>query len=282
MQHARLLPPLAVTGACLATLAGAGAAAAHASGHAAAARSRPAGYTIVSKRFAATAGVESDGSVVCPKATVPIGGSVFVQSSPDLRVNVSASFPFGGFWAGSVKNSSDTASTFAVVGVCANRPPGYRVVHSAVVVNPAGTQSRAAATCPAGTMPLGGGGVTSSSSTDNNMNGTAPNGRSWVVRQNNAGTTDATITAVAVCGKVHGYRVVKGKPFPVGIGLDVGSFASCPAPTVPIGGGVFSGSQSVFVNFQGSFPTGHEWDSFVNNSTEFPITSTAVVVCASR
>ena len=280
MQHARLLPALAVTGACLATLAGA--AAAYASGHAPAARSKPAGYTIVSKQFAATAGVESDGSVVCPKATVPIGGSVFVQSSPELRVNVSASFPFGGFWAGSVKNSSDTASTFAVVAVCAHRPAGYRIVDSATVANPAFTQSRAAATCPAGTLPLGGGGATSSSSTDNNMNGTAPNGRSWTVTQNNAGTADATITAVAVCGKVHGYKVVRGKPFPVSSGGEAGGFAACPVPTVPISGGVISGSKNVFVDFVGSFPTGNEWDSFINNSTEGPITSTAVVVCASR
>ena len=131
MQHARLLPALAVIGACLATVAGA--ATAYASGATPRARSKPAGYTIVSKQFAATAGAESDGSVVCPKATVPIGGSVFVQSSPELRVNVSASFPFGGFWAGSVKNSSDTASTFAVVAVCAKRPTGYRVVQSAMV-----------------------------------------------------------------------------------------------------------------------------------------------------
>ena len=63
------------------------------------------------------------------------------------------------------------------------------------------------------------------------------------------GHTDATIGAFAVCGKVHGYRVVKGKPFAVTHGLDAGSFAACPAPTVPISGGVFSGSKSVFVNF---------------------------------
>jgi hypothetical protein len=280
MQHARLLPALAVTGACLATLAGA--AAAYASGDAPSARSTPAGYRIISKQFAATAGVESGGMVRCPKGTVPIGGSVFVQSSPDLRVNVSASAPFGPFWGGDVHNSSSIATTFAVVAVCAHQPKGYTQVESAVVPNPAGTQSQAVATCPAGTMPLGGGGFTSSSSTDNNMNGTAPSGKSWIVRQNNAGTTDATIGAIAVCGKMHGYRVVKGKPFPVDLGLEAGSFAACPAPTVPIGGGVVSGSKSVFVDFPGSFPTGNEWDSFINNSTEGPITSTAVVVCASR
>ena len=114
------------------------------------------------------------------------------------------------------------------------------------------------------------------------MNGTAPKGRTWVVRQNNAGTTDATIGAFAVCGKVHGYRVVKGKPFAVTHGLEVGGFAACPAPTVPISGGVFSGSKSVFVNFRGSFKSGHEWDAFVNNSTEGDITSAAVAVCARR
>src|SRR5207245_5843406 len=103
------------------------------------------------------------------------------------------------------------------------------------------TESRAAATCPAGTMPLGGGGVTSSSSTDNNMNGTAPSGPSWAVTQNNAGTTDATITAVAVCGKVHGYKILKGKTLPIGLGSQGGSFAACPAPTVPISGGLISG-----------------------------------------
>jgi hypothetical protein len=45
---------------------------------------------------------------------------------------------------------------------------------------------------------------------------------------------------------------------------------------------VFSGSQSVFVNFAGSFKSGHTWHAFVNNSTEGDITSAAVAVCASR
>ena len=150
------------------------------------------------------------------------------------------------------------------------------------MTNPAGLQTRAAATCPTGTVPLGGGGFTSSSDTADNMNATAPNGRSWVIRENNASATDATIGAIAVCGKMHGYRVVKGKPFPVVHGLEAGSFAACPAPTVPIGGGVFSGSKDVNVNFAGSFPSAHEWDAFVNNSTEFDIVSTAAAVCASR
>ena len=279
-KHARLLLPLAVLGAVLVTAASA--AVASASTPSAPARSKPAGYTILTKSFAANAGVESGGHVRCPKGTVPIGGGVFVNTSPDLRVNVSASAPFGPFWAGAVKNSSAVDSTFRVTAVCAKRPKGYRQVESRIISNPAGTQSKAVATCPAGTKPLGGGGFTSSESTLVNMNGTAPKGRTWVVRENNADMGDATVGAIAVCGKLHGYRVVKGKPFSVIHGLEAGSFASCPAPTVPISGGVFSGSKSVFVNFAGSFPTGHEWDAFVNNSTEGDISSSAVVVCARR
>jgi len=280
MKHVRLLLPLAVFGAVLATAASA--VVASASARSAPARSKPAGHAIVTKSFAANAGVESGGHVRCPKGTVPIGGGVFVNTSPDLRVNVSASGPFGPIWGGAVKNSSTIGSTFRVTAVCTKRPQGYRVVESRIVSNPAGTQTKAVATCPTGTKPLGGGGFTSSEGTDTNMNGTAPKGRTWIVRENNAGTTDATIGAVAVCGKLHGYRVVKGTPFSVTHGLEAGSFASCPAPTVPISGGVFSGSKSVFVNFAGSFRTGHDWDAFVNNSTEGDISSAAVVVCARR
>jgi hypothetical protein len=133
-----------------------------------------------------------------------------------------------------------------------------------------------------GTMPLGGGGFTSSSSTDVNTNATAPSGRSWTFTENNAGTTDETMGAIAVCGKVNGYKVVKGKPVTIASGSEGGTFAACPAPTVPISGGVISGTKNVFISFAGSLPSGNEWDSFMTNATEGPTTFTAVAVCASR
>jgi hypothetical protein len=161
MKHARLVSAGAVIGACLARLAGA--AVASAAGPVHAVRSKPAGYTIVSKSFAAKPAPSRAGSSRARKRTVPLGGGVFADSSPGLRVNVSASAPFGGLWGGAVKSSSAIAT-----------------------------------------------------------------------------------------------------------------------PRGPISGGVFSGSKSAFVNFAGSFPTGHEWDTFVNNSTEGDISSAAVVVCARR
>jgi hypothetical protein len=281
MQHTRLYPTLAALGACLAALAGA--ASAYASAPAAPARSAPAGYRILSKLFPAPAGAESGGSVRCPKSLVPIGGSVFASSSPDLRVNVSASFPFGPVWGGTVKNSSAVATTFSVTAICATRPQGYRVVTSAVVPNPPNTLSQATVKCPVGTMPLSGGGETSSSSTDVNMNSTFPSGRSWVLKEDNFGAaTDSTIAALAVCAKVHGYRVVQGKSFAVVHGAEAGSFAACPKPTVPVGGGIVNHLNSVTAIFAGSFPSANEWDAFENNSTEVDIASSAVAVCASR
>jgi hypothetical protein len=280
MQHTRLYPAMAALGACLAALAGA--ATASASAPAAPARSAPAGYRILSKPFPAPAGAESGGSVRCPKRTVPIGGGVFASSSPDLRVNVSASFPFGPVWGGTVKNSSSVATTFSVTAVCAARPQGYRVVTSPQVPNPPNTISQATAKCPAGTMPLSGGGETSSSSTDVNMNSTFPSGHTWVLKEDNLTATDSTIAAIAVCAKVHGYRVVQGKSFAVVHGAEAGSFAACPKPTVPVGGGIINHLNSLTAFFAGSFPSANEWDAFENNSTEVDISSSAVAVCATR
>ncbi len=280
MQHTRLYPALAALGACLAALAGAATASASAS--APPARSAPAGYRVTSKLFPAAPGAESGGSVRCPKRTVPIGGSVFASSSPDLRVNVSASLPFGPVWGGTVKNSSGVATTFSVAAICAARPQGYRVVTSAEVPNPPNSVTRATAKCPVGTMPLSGGGETSSSSTDVTMNSTFPSGRNWVLEEDNLAATDSTIAAIAICTKVHGYRVVQGKSFAVAHGSEAGSFAACPKPAVPVGGGIINHLNSVTAFFAGSFPSAGEWDAFENNSTEVDISSSAVAVCATR
>jgi hypothetical protein len=207
---------------------------------------------------------------------------VFANTSPELRVNVSASFPFGPVWGGTVKNSGAVATTFSVTAICATRPQGYRVVTSGEVPNPANTVTQAAAKCPAGTMPLSGGGETSSASTDVNMNSTFPSGRSWVLEESNLTAPDSRIAAVAVCAKAHGYRVVQGPSFVVAHGSEAGSFAACPKPTVPVGGGIVNHLNSVTAFFAGSFPSAGEWDAFENNATEVDISSSAVAVCATR
>jgi hypothetical protein len=279
MKHARLVSAGAVIGACLVTLAGAAGAAAST----AAVKPRPpAGYKVViSTELTAPDGADTRGTVKCPAGTVPFGGGAIV-SSPSTRANVGSTFPSGGTWFGDIKNASGAATTFQVEVICGKRPKGYTVVRGANVVNPVGSQSRAVATCPAGTRPLGGGGTSNAFSSFVDMNRTGPKGRSWVVKENNASATEAELTAVVVCGKVNGYRVVTGPAFSAPAGGQKGGSAVCPAPTVPIGGGVFTTSKSVGVNVEGTIPSGDRWDSFMNNNTGFPATATAVAVCATR
>lgn len=278
MRYLSVIAALAAAGVLSATLGAAGAGASSAT----LARKPPAGYKVVSKTFTAAPGVESDAVAVCPKATVPIGGGgLLSSSSPTLSTAISASFPFQGTWAVNVQNGSSAAAAFRVVAVCAAKPTGYKIIGAKGVANPAGTEVSAAATCPAGTRPLGGGGVTSLSDLLVSINSTAPQGNGWMVTENNASSSPATAHAIAVCGRLNGYRVVHGAQQMVGLGAQGGGFAACPAPTVPISGGVLAGA-SPFITMFGSEPSVNEWDSFVNNITEFPTTATAVAVCANR
>ena len=154
MRYARLIPTLAAAGVCLATL---GVTVADASAPLAKPKP-PAGYRVViSPQLPSPNGSDSRGIVRCPTGTVPLGGGVIAQS-PSIRANVSSSFPSGRTWVGDVKNASGTATTFQVEVICAKRPTGYTVARSPNTMNPPVTQTRAVATCPAGTKPLGGGG----------------------------------------------------------------------------------------------------------------------------
>lgn len=279
MKHARLVSAGAVIGAGLATLAGAAGAAAST----AAVKPRPpAGYKVViSPELTAPDGADTRGTVKCPSGTVPLGGGAIV-SSPSTRANVGSTFPSGRTWFGDIKNASGTATTFQVEVICAKRPKDYTVVRSANTLNPSGSQTRAVATCPAGTKPLGGGGTSNDGVVFVDMHSTGPNGRTWVVKENNAGPNTAMLNAIAVCGKVNGYRVVKSLPFTIAANTGKGGEAVCTPPAVPIGGGVTSSSTSVAVNVGGSIPSGERWDSFMNNNTGFPATATAIAVCATR
>jgi hypothetical protein len=278
MRYARLIPTLAAAGVCLATL---GVTVADASAPAAKPKP-PAGYRVViSPQLPSPNNSDTRGSVRCPTGTVPLGGGVIAQS-PSIRANVASSFPSGRSWFGDVKNGSGTATTFQVEVICAKRPKGYTVVRSPNAVNRSGSQTRSVATCPAGTKPLGGGGISIDSSVFVDMHSTGPHGRTWAVKENNAGPFDSGLNAVAVCGKVNGYRVVKGLPFTIPAAGQKGASAVCRAPSVPISGGVLSPSTSVAVNIGGSIPSGDRWDSFVTNNTGFDATATPVVVCATR
>lgn len=79
---------------------------------------------------------------------------------------------------------------------------GATVVSSGASPNPAGAQSNAAATCPAGMRALGGGASSSSTSVLVNINSSFPIGSpptAWLVFMNNNSGAPATFTVYAVC-----------------------------------------------------------------------------------
>src|SRR3954451_24324977 len=260
MQWRRLVPALVLAGAC-------GLLAAPAASEAAAKGGPPRGYTLVnSETLVAPAGEQTRGFVTCPGGRVPLSGSASIHSSSVLA-SVNSSFPLGNVWIADVNNASATDVTFEGDAVCARQPKSYAVVVGPLVQNPSGTQVRAAADCPSGSKPLGGGVASSSFSVLANINTTIPSLGSWVVFVNNASADDTDLSARVVCGKVPGYTVSFGSVVVNPAGSHTQSVATCPAPTVPIGGGGGSNSTSVAVDIGGMGPAGSSFLSSENNQT---------------
>ncbi len=92
---------------------------------------------------------------------------------------------------------SDTA--FTVLAICSPKPKGYTQVFGGLVDNPPGTQTGTTVDCPGASVPLGGGGFSSSGSTAVNMNSTFPSGSDWEAFESNASAADASMQASVVC-----------------------------------------------------------------------------------
>src|SRR4051794_20886987 len=115
----------------------------------------PRGYIdLESLAFAIPAGQQGPVEVPCNPRTVPLGGGVLVVSG-SLGANVNSSFPTATGWKGEVNNASGSQLLAAAFVLCARPPAGYTLVQASVP-NRVETQSTAVASCPLGTLPLGG------------------------------------------------------------------------------------------------------------------------------
>jgi hypothetical protein len=165
----------------------------------------PAGYTqVVSGAIANPAGTQTPGDEPCPSGTVVLGGGA-LPSSSSTNVNLNSSYPTSTGWHVAMNNADASAETFNVYAVCASAPDGYGVTVGPVTNESGGSvgaQSRAAASCPSGRVPTGGGVLSTSSSTLENISATDPRNEgpaeSWVDWENSGGSP-ATITAYVVC-----------------------------------------------------------------------------------
>jgi hypothetical protein len=243
------------------------------------------GYVIVdSGALMAPDAAQSSGQVNCPAGTKPLGGGVLISSS-SLLANVNGSYPIatgGSGWGAFVNNNSGSATTFHVYAVCAMKPAGYKVAHAAVT-NPPASQTKAVATCPAGSKVLGGGGISSSTSVSANLNTTIPaSPKSWRADANNPTGSSQVVTAYAVCGKnVTGWKMVTGSSVSNPAGTETHSVADCPGGRAVLGGGVYSSSFDLNVNINSSYPVSTiEWSGFENNNSGTAATTATYVICA--
>jgi hypothetical protein len=167
---------------------------------------KPAGYKIDhSVPLTAGNGFQTGARLSCPKSkgvqTVPLDGGALVVSS-SLFANLNSSWPDadGKSWDVDVNNTSGADTTFTISVVCAKPFTNDVQLLSSPVANPANTQSRYSVTCPTGSLILGGGGFSSTSSTLVNLNGVWPSSTwTWEVDINNASSVSATVTVYEIC-----------------------------------------------------------------------------------
>jgi hypothetical protein len=240
----------------------------------------PRGYQQVSSNQIASApGVVAEGHVTCPPGTVPLGGgSVIASSSPDVAIDGLVPLPDG--WTARISNRSGAATNFDVRAICAKAPRKYVVVQSTFVV-PAIMEGEVSVACPQGTQPLAGGGFWNDPSIARNLTDSFPSGRFWSVDGANNTAFDANLTAVAVCGKLKGRIVVQGMGIQVPDQGHGTAIATCPAPTVPVGGGAFAPFDLLATLGGTQFAvTVNGWVATENNVTGGTIFMAPIAVCA--
>jgi hypothetical protein len=282
-----------VTALGLSAVAGAGASTVHAAvgkhppPAALATPTKPTGYKVViSSPFTAAAATQTHGTVTCPLTkkgvqTEPTGGGALV-SGTDTALNINSSYPSGAGWAADVNNAGGTDTQFEVIAACSLPTKGYTAVVS-LSPGTAGVQSRGTANCPKGTKVLGGGALSDSPATSDNINSSFPSGNSWIVDMNNGSGTNTGFSVYVVCSKYPaktGYQVVAGSAVDNPSGAQSLALAACPSGTVPLGGGALSGSGSTSVNLNTTYPSNPSWASYENNTSGNDAALTSYAICA--
>ncbi len=272
MRATRLGRALRVAGVCLLPLSAAFAPAASAR--------PPRGYVQLSTlAFSAPSGAVTPAQIQCDPGLVPFGGGVFIVSG-QTTIGVHSSYPTPTGWAGEVDNSFGAPALFTIEVVCGARPKRYAIVQAPAAPNPSGAQSTAFATCPGRLQPVGGGARTTSSSRAIDLNSSIPSGRSWRVDENNATATSSTFSVFAVCARLKGYAVVTGPAGTVPAGGQVRVTATCPAPSLPVGGGVFSNTSDLRNDISTTLPDHQDWISIENNGSPISSLATPYAICA--
>ena len=174
------------------------------------------------------------------------------------------------------------------MGGIAKQNATYSVVVAPLQIdNPPANQTLVTTRCPTGTKVLGGGASSDSTATTVNLNESYPHRAlvgtnlqfSWIASMNNASPNDDFVTSFAVCGVYVGYQMIQGAAVTNPAGQNTNASVACPAPKVPLGGGVSSHSANVHVNLVQTFPSGSSWTNTVGNGTAGAHKITPFAIC---
>ena len=246
----------------------------------------PAGYKIVKAGpFNAPSDTQTLGKVACPGTEVPVGGGVLTSpvgsNNPLLFANINSSYPFDNSWFVDVNTSSGSGADadFDVYAVCIDKVASYSVVSSSLVDNPAATLTLATASCPTNRVLIGGGAFSNSSNVAVNINADFPAGTTWRVVMDNSSTADASLGAYAICEKQPSGYSQQNSIQTVPSGVETPLAVDCPAGSLPLSGGDFTGAVSG-LDLSSSLPSSYDWVTFMNdgNSESWPFET--IVVCA--
>jgi hypothetical protein len=160
----------------------------------------------------------------------------------------------------------------------ANPPRGFTEVSSGDLTAIAGVQTHATVSCPAGTVPLGGG-VATTLASGVTVNGTYPTATGWAADVNNPDATNEAFSVDVTCShQPRGYTIVTAND-PAPAGQETFGEAMCPNATASLGGGARSSSAQLSVNLSESLPTRSRWNSGETNASAVDSQLTTFVVC---
>jgi hypothetical protein len=164
----------------------------------------PASYQLVSASFANPAGSQTTGSVDCPAGTDAYGGGAKTNTRT-LRVSINSTVATGGLeprgWQVVMNNNGNRASTTQVYAVCGHERRAAFSPTSAETTVPPGESAQAFVFCPR-KFVVTGGGASTTASRDVSLQQIIPARQGpFVVAARNTGSTPATVTAQAVCGR---------------------------------------------------------------------------------
>jgi hypothetical protein len=150
-----------------------------------------------------SAGSQTFDQVSCPAKTVALGGGAYSTSS-DTSVNINGTYPSVTgktyYWNINMNNASSSTNEVEVIAVCGKKPNGFKLVQSADVDNPQGSQSGVVADCH-NAVAVGGGLVTDSAHTDVDLSTSEPDFTEWVGYENNGSDADDSIVAFVECAR---------------------------------------------------------------------------------